>query len=124
MERIKVVVRYTNGKILKGSSIDFFPNKDRFHVTPIDKPLDKPIEVIINQLKAVFVVRDFKGVPQYVERGGHREGENPYGSLLEVTFVDGEVLTGSCMSFDLKRQVFFISPTAPKSNNVREFVVC
>lgn len=124
MERIKVVVRYTNGKMLKGFTIDFFPNKDRFHVTPMDKPLDKPIEVMINQLKAVFVVRDFKGVPQYVERGGYREGENPYGLLLEVTFADGEVLVGSCMSFDLKRQGFFISPTDPKSNNIRVFVVC
>ena len=124
MERIKVVVRYTNGKMLKGSAIDFFPNKDRFHVIPMDKPLDKPIEVMINQLKAVFVVRDFKGVPQYVERDGFREGESPYGSLLEVTFADGEVLVGSCMSFDLKRQGFFISPADPKSNNLRVFVIC
>ena len=97
MERIKVVVRYANGKMLKGFTIDFFPNKDRFHVTPMDKPLDKPIEVMINQLKAVFVVRDFKGVSQYVERDGYREGENSYGSLLEVTFADGEELVGSCM---------------------------
>jgi len=124
MGRIKVVVRYTNGKMLKGSTIDFFPDKDRFHVTPMDNPLDKPIEVIINQLKAVFVVRDFKGVPKYIERGGYREGENPYGSLLEVTFADGEVLTGSCMSFDLKRQGFFTFPADPKSNNLRVFVVC
>ncbi|MBM4305499.1 MAG: hypothetical protein FJ115_07605 [Deltaproteobacteria bacterium] len=123
MERIKVVVRYVNGKLLKGTTIDFFPNKDRFHVTPIDKPHDKPMEIIINQLKAVFVVRDFKGVPQYVERKGYREGESPYGSLLEVTFADGEVLLGSCMSFDLKRQGFFIFPTDPKSNNLRIFVV-
>jgi len=124
MERIKVVARYVNGKILKGSTIDFFPNKDRFHVTPIDKPHDKPVEVIINQLKAVFVVRDFKGVPQYNERRGYKEGETPYGSLLEVTFSDGEVLLGSCSSFDLKRQGFFLSPADPKSNNLRVFVVC
>jgi len=124
MERIKVVVRYTNGKMLKGSTMDFFPNKDRFHVTAVDKPLDKPIEVIISQLKAVFVVRDFKGAPQYVERGGYQEGEKPYGSLLEVTFMDGEVLVGSCMSFDLKRQGFFVSPADSKSNNLRVFVVC
>ncbi len=71
-------------------------------MTSMDKPLDKPIKVIINQLKAVFVVRDFKGVPKYIERGGYRKEENPYGSLLEVTFADGEVLVGACMSFDLK----------------------
>lgn len=124
MERIKVVVRYTNGKLLKGSTIDFFPNKDRFHVTPVDNPLAKPVEVTVNQLKAVFVVKDFKGIPHYVERDQYREGENPYGSLLEVTFKDGEVLVGSCMSFDLKRQGFFLSPADPKSNNIRVFVVC
>lgn len=124
MERIKVVVRYIYGTMLKGSTIDFFPNKDRFHVTPMDKPHDKPIEVIINQLKAIFVVRDFRGVPHYVERKGHPEGEKPYGFLLEVTFADGEVLVGSCSSFDLKRQGFFLSPSDPKSNNLRVFVVC
>ena len=124
MERIKVVIRYINGQLLKGTTIDLFPNKDRFHVTPMDKPLDNPVEVIVNKLKAVFVVRDFKGVPQYNERSGYPEGNKHYGSLLEVTFSDGEVLLGSCMSFDLKRQGFFISPTDPKSNNLRIFVVC
>ncbi|MBM4338667.1 MAG: hypothetical protein FJ110_03900 [Deltaproteobacteria bacterium] len=124
MERIKVVVRYINGKMLKGSTIDFFPNKDRFHVTPTDKPHDKPIVVIIDELKAVFVVRDFRGTPHYVERKGHLEDEKPYGLLLEVTFTDGEVLVGSCTSFDLKRQGFFLSPADPKSNNLRVFVVC
>jgi hypothetical protein len=124
LERTKVVARYTNGKIIKGYTIDFFPNKDRFHVTQIDKPSDTPIEVIVNQLKAVFVVRDFNGDPQYVERKGYIEGESPYGTTLEVTFDDGEVLVGSCIGFDLKRQGFFISPADPKCNNIRVFVVC
>lgn len=34
MERIQVIIRYSNGKIIKGHTMDFFPNKDRFHVTP------------------------------------------------------------------------------------------
>ncbi len=124
MERVKVVARYINGKMVKGYTLDFFPNKDRFHITPTDKSSDKPIEVMVNQLKAVFVVRDYDGNSQFVERKGFREGENPYGTLLEVTFADGEVLVGSCTSFDLKRQGFFISPADPVSNNIRVFVVC
>ena len=124
MERIKVVARYANGKIVKGYTLDFFPNKDRFHVTTIDKSSDTPIEIFVNHLKAVFVVRDFDGNLHYVERKGFLEGENPYGTLLEVTFVDGEVLVGSCTSFDLKRQGFFLSPADSKSNNIRVFVVC
>lgn len=124
MERTKVVARYANGTTIKGYTFDFFPNKDRFHVVPIDKPSNTPIEVIVNKLKAVFVVRDFNGNRQYDERKGYKEGESPYGTPLEVTFVDGEVLVGSCMGFDLKRQGFFISPADPKSNNLRIFVVC
>jgi len=124
MERTKVVARYANGKIIKGYTLDFFPNKDRFHVAPIDNPSDKPIEVIVDQLKAVFMVRDFNGDPRYIERKGYIEGETPYGTLLEVTFGDGEVLVGSCMAFDLKRQGFFISPSDSKSNNLRVFAVC
>ncbi len=124
MERTKVVARYASGKMTKGYTLDFFPNKDRFHVTPIDKPSDTPIEVIVNQLKGVFLVRDFNGNPQYVERKEYIEGKSAYGTLLEVTFVDGEVLVGSSMGFDLKRQGFFISPVDPNSNNLRVFVIC
>ena len=124
MEPIKIVARYANGKIIKGYTFDFFPNKDRFHITLANKTSDKPIEVIVNQLKAVFVVRDFIGNPHYVERKSYREGEIPYGTPLEVTFQDGEVMVGSCTSFDLNRQGFFIFPVDPTSNNQRVFVVC
>ena len=123
MERAKVVAECANGKVIKGYTLNFFPHKDRFHVMPIDEPSDKPIEVIVSQLKAVFVVQDFNGDPQYVQRKGYMEGETPYGTPLEVTFGDGEVMVGSCMGIDLKRQGFFISPPDPKSNTPRVFVV-
>ena len=124
MERAKVVAQYANGKIIKGYTLDFFPNKDRFHVIPIEKPSDKPTEVLISQLKAVSVVQDFNGDPQYVERKGYMEGDTPYGTTLEVTFKDDEIVVGSGMGIDLKRQGFFLSPPDPKSNNLRVFVVC
>jgi hypothetical protein len=124
MERIKVVARYSNGRIIKGHTIDFFPNNDRFHVTSVDKPWDRPIEIMVNQLKAVFVVRDLKGNPQYTERKSYIEGEIPYGTPLELTFEDGEVLVGSTRGFDLRRQGFFISPADSKSNNLKVFAVC
>jgi len=124
MERTQIVARYSNGKIIKGYTLDFFPNKDRFHVTSVDKPSDRPIEVMVNQLKAVFVVRDLKGNPQYVERKSYMEEETPYGTPLEITFEDGEVMVGSSMGFDLRRQGFFITPADPNCNNLRVFVVC
>ncbi len=124
MERIQVVVRYSNGRIIKGYTIDFFPNKDRFHVNLVDKPSEQPVEVMVNQLKAVFVVRDFKGNPEYAERKSYMEWVTPFGTPLELTFEDGEVMVGSTMGFDLKRQGFFITPANSKSNNLRVFVVC
>lgn len=123
IEAIKVVVRYVSGNLLKGLTRDFFPNKDRFHVIPTDRPLDNPIEVMIHHLKAVFVVRDFAGDPGYVERKEYSKEDSPYGVPLEVTFRDGEVMMGSSMGFDLKRQGFFITPVDPMSNNLRVFVV-
>jgi hypothetical protein len=62
----------------------------------------------VNELKAVFAVRNFDGNRQYVEREGYIEGETPYGTPLEVTSEDSEVMVGSCMGFDLKRHGFFI----------------
>ncbi len=78
MELLKIVARYTNGKIIKGSTYDFFPNKDRFHVVPTDNPLGGSIGVIMNQLKAIFVVRDFSGDPGYVERKKYMNGQNHF----------------------------------------------
>jgi hypothetical protein len=38
MDRIKVVVRYSDGRLIKGSTQDFFPNKELFHLFPTDNP--------------------------------------------------------------------------------------
>jgi hypothetical protein len=123
MERIQIVVRYADGRVLKGFTQDFFPNKDRFHLIPSDKPMGGTKEVTVNQLKAVFVVRDFLGNPQYAERKKYIEGEDPFGVKVEVTFADGEVMVGSTLSYNPKRPGFFLLPADPKSNNVRVFVV-
>ena len=124
MEPVKVVLRYLNGKILKGYTQDFFPNKDRFHLFPVDQPKSQATEVVMNGLKAVFVVRDFGGNPTYDERRHFLEGERPAGRRVEVTFSDGEILVGSTLGYDLNRPGFFVFPADPHGNNVRVFVVC
>ena len=123
MERLKVVARYRDGKVIKGFTHDFFPNKDRFHLFPADDPSANGVEVLISRLKAVFMVRDFIGNPQYNERKEYVEGETFSGLQVEVTFQDGEVLVGSTQVYDPKRQGFFLFPADPKSNNIRVFVV-
>ena len=123
MEPIKVVARYVDGRILKGLTQDFLPNKDRFHLFPANQPSGQAREVTLKDLKAVFVVKDFAGNPAYVERKSFLEGEKPAGRKVEVTFTDGEVLVGSTLGYDLNRPGFFFFPADPKSNNMRVFAV-
>ena len=124
MEKVKVVVRYSDGKVIKGSTEDFFPNKDSFHLIPANNPSGGPIEVSMKDLKAIFMVRDFIGSSLYKERKKYIEEEKPSGKKVEVTFIDGEVLVGSTLGYDPKRQGFFIFPADPKSNNIRVYAVC
>jgi hypothetical protein len=124
MEPVKVVARYVNGRILKGFTQDFFPNRDRFHLFPAERPSSKALEIAVNDLKAVFVVRDFIGDAKYVERKRYLDGEKPAGKKVTVTFSDGEVIVGSTLGYDLNRLGFFIFPADPKSNNIRVFAVC
>ena len=123
MEPLKVVARYIDGRIIKGFSQDFFPNKDRFHVSPADKSSDEGVEVFFKSLKAVFFVRDFAGDAQYHERKEYTQGDKPSGRKIEVTFKDGEVLVGTTMGYDPNRPGFFLFPADPKSNNIRVFAV-
>jgi hypothetical protein len=51
MEPVKIVARYSNGKVIRGHTIDFFPNKDRFRVTPVDKLSGPPIGVMVNPVR-------------------------------------------------------------------------
>jgi len=123
MEALKIVARYVDGRVAKGLSQDFFPNKDRFHISPADKPSAETVEVLLKELKAVFFVRDFAGDSQYNERKEYVEGEKPSGRKIEVTFKDGEVLVGTTLGYDPGRPGFFLFPADPKSNNVRVFAV-
>jgi len=123
MEKVKVVVRYSCGRLIKGFTQDFLPAKKLFHLTPVDNPSGKPMEVFIEDLKAIFMVQDFGGCPLYRERKKYDAGEKPSGQKVEVTFIDGEVLVGSTLGYDPKRQGFFVFPADPKSNNIRVYVV-
>jgi hypothetical protein len=126
MEPLKVVAHYLNGKIVKGITQDFLPNKDRFHLHPLTKDPSEagpPVEVLVKDLKALFFVRDFGGNPQHIERKKYVEGEHPQGRKVEVTFTDGEVMVGSTLGYDPSRPGFFVFPADPKSNNVRVFAV-
>ncbi len=124
MEPSKIVVRYRNGKIVKGFTQNFFPNKPVFHVLPPESAGNKePLEVPVNQLKAVFFVRDFTGNKDHKERKQPAQGEKPSGRMIEVTCEDGEVFVGSTTGYDPQRAGFFLFPVDPVANNVKAYIV-
>ena len=118
-----MIIRYRNGKLLKGFTNDFFPNKPAFHFQPQDQAGEQAIVVTVAELKAVFFVKDFQGDSRYTERKQFKEGDRLTGRKVEVTFYDDEVLVGVTMGYDPKRIGFFMIPADPTSNNLRIFVV-
>jgi len=124
IEPVKVIMRYANGKLIKGYTNDFFPNKTLFHVRSIEsEPTDKGEEVYVKELKAVFFVKDFVGNAAYNEIKHFAEGQQYSGRKVEVTFTDDEVLVGSTVGYDPSRLGFFVTPVDPQSNNLRVFVI-
>jgi hypothetical protein len=124
VEPSRIVVRYRDGKILKGTTRNFFPNKPVFHVGRQGATgTGDVVEVKLEDLKAVFFVRDFTGNPMHNERKQLSPGERPQGRLMEVTCKDGEVIVGTTTGYDPKRPGFFLFPIDPTSNNARVYMV-
>lgn len=124
MEPAKVVVRYADGRIIKGYTQDFSPTNPSFHVCPFDPGTSMDsVDILVGDLKAVFFVREFLGDPNYLERKEFFEGAKIIGKVLEVTFKDGEIIVGSSLRYNPERPGFFISPADPKGNNLGIFVV-
>ena len=57
----KIVVKYKDGKIVKGWSTDFGPNKEIFHLHPLEEYDKDVLEIEVDSLKAVFFVNDYIG---------------------------------------------------------------
>jgi uncharacterized protein DUF6982/PilZ domain-containing protein len=118
----KIVVRYKDGRLVKGFSHDFHPTRPQFGIWPaIDAPKHEGVRVAVADLKAVFFVRDFRGNAAHVdEKSFDRSGP---GRRVEVTFFDNEVLVGTTLTYRPEGQGFFVLPSDRRSNNVRVFVV-
>jgi hypothetical protein len=121
----KLVARYLDGRLVKGYSLDFLPSRGLFHVVPLNGEGDSfdrsHVVIPLGELKAAFFVRDFAGNPAHVGKKSFQRF--PAGRRLEVTFLDGEVIVGSTLSYREGGVGFFVTPADTESNNVRLFVV-
>lgn len=114
----KVVIQFKDKSIKKGSTGDFLPNKKNFHLELSDS---ETVEIIMDDLKAVFFVRDHLGDSGYKEE--YTDNIPGGGRKIKVEFSDGETLIGYSQGYSPNRPGFFLTPADTKSNNERIFVL-
>src|SRR4249920_2591070 len=122
-ENLRVVVRFSNGQKLKGTTQDFKPASPRFHLIPAEG--GPPVDVRMDDLKAVFFVHDLQGKPSRPKLKGFLDApaESSLGKKVAVRFRDDELLCGYTLAWSADRKGFFVSPADSESNNIRIYVV-
>jgi uncharacterized protein DUF6982 len=117
----KVVARYADGRVVKGTSMNVDPAKPAVHVRTPEGPV---AAVALTDLKALFFVKSLEGDSAHNEvmaaaptdpraRGSH---------LVEMRFRDGERLVAFANRFPPAGAFFFVLPVDPDSNNIRILV--
>jgi hypothetical protein len=114
----KIIAKYKDGSVLKGSSNDFAPDKKHFHFKPLD---GKTVLIDMEDLKALFFVKTFQGNK---DRKPRYKDARPWGGIkVKVVFIDGEELVGYTLHHSVDNQGFFVMPADLKNNNEKIFVI-
>lgn len=120
--RNKAIVAFLDGRRLKGYIYNFSAQKERFRLfLEQDTAQREGTEVQMKDLKAIFFARDFVGNSEYTE--SRELSSQSQGRKAEVTFRDGEKLTGTTDAYNAQKVGFFLVPADPRSNNLRVFVI-
>jgi uncharacterized protein DUF6982 len=118
----KVVVRKMDKGLIKG-----FVKPGEFLSADGIELLDLEGHVIslpFDQIKGVYFVREFEGLPEHQERKVYKSRPRLNGLWVRMTFKDAEVLDG-LISQDLlehDRRGFTVAPPDVNSNNLKIFV--
>jgi len=121
----KIVVKFKDGKIIKGWSTNFGPNKAVFHLHPLEEYGKDVLVIEVASLKAVFFVKDYKGDKKYQKIRAFNEQNEKFSGQRKIViiFKDGENFYGTTHSYNPGKKGFFVYPIDPKDNNDRVFVV-
>lgn len=115
----KIVVHTKDGRIYKGVTQDFAPDAEAFYFLPAEGG-GMPLRFRIDDLKALFWVRDYFGNRDFVAR---REFDpERSGRQAIVSFEDGEEIWGT-LDGPEEGAGFYLVPADRRDNNVRIFVV-
>jgi hypothetical protein len=113
-----VVARFTDGRVLKGSTLDVDPARPKFHLRGDDGTM-QPVQLA--ELKALFFVKSLDGNSAHVDAQEIAPVDPRLrgSKLVELTFADGEKIVGLCQRFPPNRPYFFVVPVDTEGNNVR-----
>ena len=118
----KVVVHLKEGKILKGVTHDFSPDCESFHLLSGEGG-GVPVRVGLEEMKALFYVKDYVGNRDFVARRQFAEAHRA-GRKAIVSFNDGEEIWGVLgEGADDDGLGFFLFPVDKDDNNIRIFVI-
>jgi hypothetical protein len=117
----KVVAHFLNGRLVKGSSTSIALDRPTCHVMTRDQGV---VLVTLSDLKALFFVKDLEGNRtrtdhQVIEATDRRATG---AKRLKITFRDGEQLMALAPTYEGTRQLFYVLPADPNSNNIRILV--
>jgi len=117
----KVVAHFIDHSIVKGTSGDVDAKRPVCHV---QTPSNGMVEVDLQQVKALFFVKDLNGQPRHDEVHEATEGDQRLRGTrrVEIEFGDGERLGGLMNRYPPIGPFFFILPLDHGSNNIRILV--
>lgn len=129
----KIVVRFLDGKIIKGYATQFSEKSSHINVKNVET--DEEYRIAVDELKALFFVGSFEGKRSYNEKKIYGISEKK-GDRVFVKFKDGESIVGYLsgdVPWDRKKGYylskikndltgFYIVPVDRESNNIRIFV--
>jgi hypothetical protein len=129
MERQKVVLRFVDGRLIKGHLDEFSPKAES---VVLEEESGVKQRFGIDDLKAIFFVRSFEGNKARSEKKAFAK-EVPPGKRVFVKFKDDESMVGYVegevpweKGFFLepaKGKGFFLIPVDDGSNNTKVFVI-
>ena len=119
---VPVVLRFTDGRMEKCLISPYFSHSLR--VIQIIREDRSVITQSIDELKAVFFVRDLEGKDHPRNNWSKVDPEAiRAGKTVVITFADGEKIRGRVLTDTGQGAGFFLYPTEPDSNNEKIFVV-
>lgn len=128
----KVVLRFKDSRVLKGYLLNFSDSSKTISIEETKGKNKK--EVLVEDLKAIFFVRSFKGDKQYKEKKSYSISPKR-GKKVYVKFTDTESLLGYVdgelpwqKGFHLSppnegKSGFFVYPVDTQGNNIKIYIL-